>query len=86
MQADTRLVSPLCAGAGDELRLVYLLEPRAVALNGLRAGMPYRLEWFNPVTGVRQPASRLIADAQGNAVVTPPGDEPHDWAALIRRP
>ena len=33
--------------------LVYLLEPRAVALNGLRAGTPCRIEWFDPVTGVR---------------------------------
>jgi len=85
-QADNKPVSPLCAGAGDELRLLYLLEPRPVALNGLRAGMFYHLEWFNPVTGVRQPASRLIPDAQGNAVVTPPADETHDWAAVITSP
>lgn len=85
MTVDTRSVSPLCAGAGDELRLVYLLEPRAVALNGLRAGTPYRLEWFNPVTGVRQPASQLIADTRGNAAITPPEDEPHDWAAVIKK-
>ncbi len=83
--SDTGVVSPLCAGAGDELRLVYLLEPRAVTLSGLRAGTPYRLEWFNPVTGVRQPAAQLIADTRGNAVVTPPEDEPHDWAAVIKK-
>ncbi len=77
-------MSPLSAGAGDELRPVYLLEPRAVALNGLRAGTPYRLEWFNPVTGVRQPVSQLLADTRGNAVVTPPDDEPRDWAAVIK--
>ena len=84
MTGDTGTASPLCAGAGDELRLVYLLEPRAVALNGLRAGTIYRLEWFNPVTGARQPASQLIPDTQGNAVVTPPEDAPHDWAAVIK--
>ncbi len=66
MTVHTGVVSPLCAGAGDELRMVYLFEPRAVALNGLRAGTPYRLEWFNPVTGVRQPASQFIADTPGN--------------------
>lgn len=44
MTAETALVSPLCAGVGDELRLVYLLEPRAAALNGLQAGTAYRLE------------------------------------------
>ncbi len=38
----------MCGGAGDELRLLYLLEPRALALNGLPAGTPCRLEWFNP--------------------------------------
>ncbi|HEY5915551.1 MAG TPA: putative collagen-binding domain-containing protein [Verrucomicrobiae bacterium] len=85
MNLNTGLVSPLCAGAGDELRLIYLLEPRVVALNGLRAGTPYRLEWFDPVTGVRQPASQLIADTQGSAVITPPEDEPHDWAAVIKK-
>jgi hypothetical protein len=85
MAADTRPVSPFCAGVGDEVRLVYLLEPRAVALSALRAGMSYQLEWFNPVTGVRRPASQLVADAQGQAVVTPPSDEPHDWAAVIKR-
>ncbi len=37
------------------------------------------------VTGVRQPASHLIADPTGNAVVTPPEDEPHDWAAVIKK-
>ncbi len=37
MTADTAVVSPLCAGA-DELRLVYLLEPRAVALKGPASG------------------------------------------------
>ncbi len=62
-----------------------LLEPRAGALNGLRAGTPYRLEWFNPVTGVRQPASQLVTHTRGNAVVTPPEDEPHDWAAVIKK-
>ncbi len=72
-------------GKGSDLRLVYLLEPRAVALNGLRAGTPYRLEWFNPVTGIRQPASELIADTRGDAVLTPPEDAPHDWAALINK-
>ncbi len=75
----------MSAGAGDELRPVYLLEPRAVALNGLRAGTPYRLEGFNPVTRVRQPASQLIADTRGSAVVTAPDDEPHDWAAVIKK-
>ena len=86
LAADPKPVLPLCAGAGDELRLVYLLEPRAVALNGLRPGTPYQIEWFNPVTGLRQPASQLLADAKGNAVFTPPEDEPHDWAAVIKRP
>ncbi|HEY5910599.1 MAG TPA: hypothetical protein VJA21_08355 [Verrucomicrobiae bacterium] len=85
MTVETGLVSPLCAGAGDELRLVHLFEPRAVALNGLQAGDPYRLEWFNPVTGVRQPGSEFIADTRGNAVVTPPEDEPCDRAAIIEK-
>ncbi len=46
MTVDTGVVSPLCAGAGDDLRLVHLLEPQAVALNGLGAATPYWLEWF----------------------------------------
>ncbi len=61
MTVDTGVVSPLCAGDGEELRLVYLLEPRAVALNGLRAGRnTLAIEGENrPAPVTRNPAGLL---------------------------
>jgi len=85
MTSQTQLGPPFCAGVTDELRLVYLLEPRAVQVSALKAGTRYTVEWFNPVEGVRQRAFELAADAQGKAVVTPPTDDTHDWALVVKR-
>ncbi|MGO8675136.1 MAG: DUF4038 domain-containing protein [Limisphaerales bacterium] len=81
--AQTQIDPPLCAAAADELRLAYLLEPRAVRVSALKPGMRYSFQWFNPVDGVRRPAFRLTADAQGKAVVAPPAEDAHDWTLLV---
>ena len=75
---------PFCAGITDELRLVYLLEPRAVEISALRAGSHYAAEWFNPVDGCRQPAAALVLNPQGKAVAAPPTDAPHDWVLIVK--
>jgi hypothetical protein len=84
LASQTELAPPFCAGITDELRLVYLLEPRAVRISALKPGTRYTVEWFNPVDGVRRRAFALAADAQGSAVVTPPTDDPHDWALVLK--
>ena len=82
--SQSHVAPPFCVGVTDELRLVYLLEPHAVQLSALKAGRRYRAEWFNPVDGVRQRAFELAADAQGEAVATPPTGEAHDWALVVK--
>jgi len=63
---------------------VYLLEPRAVEVRALKAGAHYAAEWFDPVDGVRQPAFKLTADAQGHVEVAPPAADPPDWALVLK--
>jgi alpha-L-rhamnosidase len=82
--SQTEQAPPLCAGITDGLRLVYLLEPHTVEISALKVGTRYTFEWFDPVYGVRQNSFGLAADAQGKAVVTPPTDDLHDWALVVK--
>jgi Protein of unknown function (DUF4038)/Domain of unknown function (DUF5060) len=84
LNAQSEPVPPLCAGITNGVRLVYLLEPRPVEISALPAGTRCILEWFNPVDGVRLPGFERDTDAQGNVVVTPPADAPHDWALVLK--
>jgi hypothetical protein len=73
-----------CAGISNELRLVYLLAPSAIEVRALKARASYNAQWFDPVTGLRQPALTLDTDAQGSTLARPPSDEPHDWVLVVK--
>ncbi|MDR3623369.1 MAG: DUF4038 domain-containing protein [Paludisphaera borealis] len=74
--------APLCVANSEGARLVYLAAPRDVALRGLPAGASLQAFWFDPVEGKKAPAFDLKADAQGQAVASPPNAE-HDWVLVV---
>lgn len=77
-------VAPLCAAAGDQLRVVYLLQPGTVKLRSLMAGAKYTAAWFNPVSGEKMTDFIIIPDASGNSsIVSPAGDQ--DWVLTLER-
>jgi hypothetical protein len=84
VSSDSASLSPLCAADGDHLRIVYILTAGSVKLRSLVAGSKYSAAWFNPVTGQKQPAFTLTADASGNSNATSPaGDQ--DWALIVQK-
>lgn len=74
--------APYTCGIGDRLRLVYVLEPRAVSVCALRSSARYRLTLFDPVTGQRAPTAPVTTGANGQLRVEPP-PHGHDWVLLL---
>ena len=70
---------PLAFGVVDGPRVVYMLDPSPVVLQGLAPGKSYRVLEFDPVEGKATPGGTLEADAQGTARRDPPAHG-HDWA------
>ncbi|MFN7929483.1 MAG: DUF4038 domain-containing protein [Blastocatellia bacterium] len=77
------LFAPQMSGIGERLRVIYVLEPRAVTIRALRVAGRYSVTYFDPVTGERQAAPLLTANAQGDARL-PPLSPAHDWVALLQ--
>jgi hypothetical protein len=75
---------PLCAGASDLLRLIYLPSRSGVRIKELSMTGVYNAEWFNPVTGERSPAVKMQPEAPGEVTATPPEGD-HDWVLVLRR-
>jgi Protein of unknown function (DUF4038) len=73
---------PQACGVGDRLRVVYALDPRPVAVRGLRPMSSYRVTHFDPVTGERTPAPAATTDARGEWRCDPPRHG-HDWVLLL---
>jgi hypothetical protein len=80
---DSEKVAPLCAAAGDQLRVIYMLAPGTIHLRSLIAGRKYIAAWFNPVTGKKLPDFTLIADDAGGRAVSPA--EEQDWVLILKR-
>ena len=74
---------PYCAGFGDELRVIYLLEPHAIEVNNLKPNGRYTAEWSNPLDGVRGTPLNQSANAQGTVSATPPSGG-HDWVLVVK--
>ena len=72
---------PLCAAAGDQLRVVYLLSPGTVKLLSLKPGASYTATWFNPISGEKLADFTLSPDAEGNASSASPAAD-QDWVLL----
>jgi hypothetical protein len=79
---DDPLLAPQACGIGDELRVVYVLNPRPVVVRGLRARCVYRATHLDPVTGVRHMTGPITADQKGTARIDPPAHD-HDWVVLL---
>ena len=82
--SDSGNVGPLCAVAGDQLRVVYILAPCTVKLSSLMAGASYTAAWFNPVSGEKLTDFILIPDATGNSSTTSPTGN-QDWVLTLKR-
>lgn len=82
--SDSEKMAPLCAAAGDRLRVVYILAPGTVKLHSLVVGAGYTAAWFNPVSGEKLTDFILIPDVAGNSsTASPAGDQ--DWVLTLKR-
>jgi Protein of unknown function (DUF4038)/Domain of unknown function (DUF5060) len=77
------LFAPQMCGIGDQLRVVYVLAPRAATVRALRASASYSVTYFDPVTGGRRTALPILANEQGEVCIAPPTQD-HDWVALLK--
>lgn len=83
--ADNPLTGPQACGVGpDRLRVVYVLDPKAVVLRHLEPSAKYRAVLFDPVTGERASAREVSADTQGQWRCDPPAHG-HDWVIQLNR-
>ncbi|MDB6077574.1 MAG: alpha-L-rhamnosidase family protein [Akkermansiaceae bacterium] len=78
------LTAPQACGIGEELRAVYVLDPRAIVVRKLAPAGKYQLIHFDPVTGERTTPVELTADANGDYRCEPPSHG-HDWVLLITK-
>lgn len=77
------LTGPQSCGVGpDRLRVVYVLDPKAVSVRNLQPAAKYQAVIFDPVTGERTPAREVTADAQGQWRCDPPAHG-HDWVLQL---
>jgi hypothetical protein len=79
-----RPLEPQTCGIGDELLVIYGLEPRAVAVRRLRPTATYHVTLFDPMTGERQSANDAAADGKGHCTLTAPRLD-HDFVWLLVR-
>ncbi len=77
------LAGPQACGIADQLRVIYVLDPRAIVVSRLKPGTRYQVTRFDPVSGQRTPAGAVIADAKGQCCLEPPNDG-HDWVLFLR--
>ena len=82
--AKNPLLGPQACGIGDDLRLVYALDPRPLIVSSLRSSSTYNVSRFDPVTGTRTPESEAKTTATGSAEFEPPSPG-HDWVLLLER-
>ena len=77
---------PICAAAGQNLTLVYLLSPMTVELRDLQPKTQYRVRWFDPIRAEVASDAVLSTDANQTMVVSPPHDGHQDWAVVVQYP
>lgn len=82
--ADSAKISPLCAAAGDDLRVVYMLTSGTVRLHSLAVRSAYAGSWFNPVSGKNLADFVLKTDAEGVVTTSSPAAD-HDWVLTLKR-
>ena len=82
--AEDPLFAPQACGIGDRLRLVYVIEARAIIVGDLAPRQLYQVTLFDPVSGERASAADVSADAAGKARFNPPAFG-HDWVLLLEK-
>ena len=82
--SDSAKMVPICAAAGDKLRVVYIFTCGTVKLLSLMPGARYTAAWFNPITGEKLTDFILIPDSEGNSSATSPAID-QDWVLTLKR-
>ncbi|MDB6027665.1 MAG: alpha-L-rhamnosidase family protein [Verrucomicrobiales bacterium] len=79
-EGDTSLV-PFALGIKDELRIVYSILPRPLAVAGLRAKTKYQLTEFDTVTGASR--KETVTTDKSGTWHSPAPSESHDWVIAL---
>jgi hypothetical protein len=77
-------LAPQSCGIGDELLVIYGLEPAAIAVSHLRPKATYRITLFDPVTGKQTSENDIAAGDNGTTALTAPRLD-HDYVWLLER-
>ena len=78
------LAGPQACGIEDKLRVIYVLDPRAIVVRKLKPNAIYRVAHFDPINGERTVVDAITADAEGAWRCEPPKHGP-DWVLLLER-
>jgi hypothetical protein len=78
------LAGPQACGIEDKLRVIYVLDPRAIVVRKLKPNAIYRVAHFDPINGERTVVDAITADAAGAWRCEPPKHGP-DWVLLLER-
>lgn len=76
-------IGPQVAGLPDGVRVIYMLNPRAIVVRDLGSVRPYSVRNFDPVTGRISNRVRVQADAAGEWNCAPPKGCDHDWVLVM---
>ncbi|MFO0957140.1 MAG: hypothetical protein U0800_06690 [Isosphaeraceae bacterium] len=77
-------IAPAVLAHEDGTRLLYMVDPRPVRIDGLKPSQAYRGTGFDPIRGEARTPFEATADAQGRIALNPPDAGPdRDWAVLL---
>ncbi len=75
-------VAPQAAGNPD-VRILFMLEPKAITLHGLDSAKVWRAKLFDPESGKTVSLGSVKPDGSGNGSVSPPKGWDHDWVLVL---
>ncbi len=76
-------IAPQSAGIVGGVRIIYMVQPRAVIVKGLVRGNSYSLETFDPVTGKTANPKIIESNEKGEYECSPPIGCNHDWVLVV---
>ncbi len=83
---DNESYGPQAAGIPGVVRVIYVPQSEPIVVRNLLAQAPYSAQYFDPVSGERNPLGPVHADAAGSWTCMPPAAHDHDWVLILESP
>jgi hypothetical protein len=76
---------PQSTGIPDEVRILYVPEPRIVLARELGNDRRWSASYFDPVTGETSKIETITANKEGSWICSPPTGCKHDWVLVLEK-